>query len=80
MRAVPRMQAFVTRVCNILLPQTDEIAHTGPVKERMQRALMVLGGLAPAQAAVTEIDGVPNERRNTKPHDVKGKKVILEMI
>eukprot|EP00944_MAST-04C_sp_MAST-4C-sp1_P007442 g7442.t1 len=75
MRAVPRMQAFVTRVCNILLPQTDEITHTGPVKERMQRALTVLGGLALAEGTVREIDVVPNERRNTKSHDAKGKKV-----
>ena len=41
-RAVPRMQAFVTRVCNTLLPKTEGVAKRLPAHERMQRALVIL--------------------------------------
>ena len=41
-RAVPRMQAFVTRVCNVVLPQTSGIVKALPAQERMQRALIIL--------------------------------------
>ena len=41
-RAVPRLQAFVTRICNIVLPQTSGIVKTLPAQERMQRALIIV--------------------------------------
>ena len=41
-RAVPRMQAFVTRVCDTLLPQTGGVVKPLPARERMQRALVIL--------------------------------------